>query len=110
MEFKEYDTLSEAMNGLIKLGYTTDFSLLADKECLKCNKTSLHLSPNEFEIDHWYHFDAMSDPGDDMVLFAISSKKGNIKGLVVNGYGTYADNLNSSIIDKLKTHISKRKL
>lgn len=106
MEFKDYDTLSEAMNALIQLGYTTDFSLLTEKECLKCNKTSLQLSPDEFEIDHWYHFDGMSDPGDDMVLFAISSKKDDIKGLVVNAYGTYADSRNSGIIDKLKAHLN----
>ena len=107
MEFKDYDTLSEAMNDLIKKGYTTDFSLLTEKNCLRCNKTSLHLSPDEFEVDHWYHFGEMSDPGDDMVLFAISSKNGDVKGLVVNAYGTYADSLNSSIIDKLKTHLNK---
>lgn len=109
MIFKDYDTLSEAMNGLMEQGYTTDFSIIAEKECLKCNKTSLHLSPDEFEIDHWYHFDEMSNPGDDMVLYAISSKKGNIKGLIVNAYGVYADSVNSSIIDKLHTHISRNR-
>jgi hypothetical protein len=107
MEFKDYDTLSEAMNDLIKQGYTTDFLLLAEKDCLKCNKTSLHLSPDEFEIDHLYHFDAMSDPGDDMLLFAISSKKRDAKGLVVNAYGVYADSLSSGIVDKLRTHVNK---
>jgi len=35
MKFKDYDTLSEAMNDLIKQGYNTDFLILADKECLK---------------------------------------------------------------------------
>ncbi len=108
MKFQDYATLSEAMNSLIQLGYTTDFSLVTEKDCLKCNKTSLHLSPDEFEIEHWYHFDSMSDPADDTVLYVISSKKRDVKGLVVNAYGTYADSISSSIIDKLKTHINKK--
>ena len=107
MKFKDYDTLSEAMNDLIKQGYNTDFLIMADKECLKCNKTSLHLSPNEFEIEHWYHFDEDSDPGSDMTLFVISSKDEKVKGLVTMAYGVYADSVSSSIIDKLKTHLNK---
>lgn len=107
MKFKDYDTLSEAMNDLIKQGYTTDFLIMADKECLICNKTSLHLSPSEFEIEHWYHFDGDSDPGSDMTLYAISSKNKEVKGLVTMAYGVYADSVSSSIIDKLKTHLNK---
>ena len=107
MKFKDYETLSEAMNDLIKKGYNTDFSILADKEFLKCNETSLHLSPDEFEIEHWYHFDEISDPGSDMTLFVISSKDKEIRGLVTMAYGVYADSMSSSIIDKLRTHLKR---
>ena len=102
MRFKNYDTLSEAMNDLIELGYDTDFLVLTEKECLKCNKTSLHLSPDEFEIEQRYHFDYMSDPGSDMTLFVISSKNKEVKGLVTMAYGAYADSRSSNIINKLK--------
>ncbi len=33
-----YDTLGEAVNDLVKRGYTTDFLLQTDKECLLCKK------------------------------------------------------------------------
>jgi len=107
MKIENYETLSEAMNDLIEQGYDTDFSILADKECLKCHKTSLHLSPNQFEIEHWYHFDEMSDPGSDVTLFVISSKNKKVKGLVTLAHGVYADSVSTSIIDKLKTHLKK---
>ena len=105
MKFKDYNFLSEAMNDLLQQGYDTDFSVLKDEECIKCNKTSAQLSPEEFEIEHWYHFDDASDPGSDMLLFVIASKDKNTKGLVTMAYGAYADSNNSKIIEKLRTHL-----
>jgi hypothetical protein len=106
MKQKNYDTVSEATNDLLKRGYTTNLSLLNKKECLVCHKTSIHLSPEDFEIDEVHRFEGMTDPGDEMIVYAISSVKYNIKGIVVNAYGTYADNGNSAIVKKL--NISKK--
>lgn len=104
MKRKDYDTVTEAMADLKKLGYTIDFSILTDKECLVCHKTSIELSPEEFEIDHFYRFEGDSDPGDEMIVYAISSNKNDVKGVVVNAYGIYADNTTSAIVKKLSTH------
>jgi len=104
MEQKSYDTVSEAMNDLKKLGYTTDFSLLAHHDCIVCRKSSLELSPDDFEIDQMHRFEGDSDPGDEMVVYAISSNKNNVKGIVVNAYGTYADDISSVIVKKLYMH------
>lgn len=101
MEFKNYDTLSEAVNDLIKLGYDTDFTIVSDKDVLVCHRNSLELSPEEFEIEHWYHFDDISDPGSDVALFVITSLDKKVKGLVTMAYGTYSDVTKSKIIDKL---------
>lgn len=108
MERKSYDTVTEAMAELKKLGYTTDFTVLADKECLYCHSTVTELSPEEFEIDHVYRFEGDSDPGDEMIVYAISSTKNDMKGIVVNAYGIYADNASSAIVKKLNTHPNKR--
>ena len=35
-----YDTVSEAINDLARRGYTTDFEILKEAECLICNKTA----------------------------------------------------------------------
>lgn len=107
MEFKNYDTLSEAVNDLVKLGYDTDFTVMSDKDILMCHRTSLELSPEEFEIEHWYHFDDISDPGSDVTLYVVSSLDKKVKGLVTLAYGTYADATDSRVIDKLTTHLKK---
>lgn len=104
MKQKSYDTVSEAMTDLKMLGYTIDFSLITEKECLICQLTATVLSPDDFEIDDFYRFEGDSDPGDEMIVYAISSKNDNLKGLVVNAYGLYADNTSSAIVKKLNAH------
>ena len=51
MHRKSYDTVTEAMTALKKLGYTTDFSLMTEKECIICHETKTELSPDDFKID-----------------------------------------------------------
>ncbi|MEO8934954.1 MAG: phosphoribosylpyrophosphate synthetase [Xanthomarina sp.] len=101
MRQKSYDTVSEATNDLLKRGYNTNFALMNDQECLICNKTSVQLSPDDFEIDEIHRFEGNTDPGDEMIVYAISSPKFDMKGVVVNAYGMYADNNASAIVKKL---------
>ena len=97
-----YDTVTEATAKLAKRGYTTDFELMVEKECLACHKSSLFLSPEEFEIDEIHRFEGDSDPGDQMIVYAISSKIHNIKGIVINAYGIYSDPITYKIVERLK--------
>lgn len=106
MTQKGYDTASEAINALVKQGYTTNFSLVTEKECLLCHSTSQELSPEDFEIDEIHRFDGMTDPADEMIVYAVSSDKYAMKGVVVNAYGVYADNAKSRIVKKLHQHIN----
>jgi hypothetical protein len=110
MKRKSYDTVTEAMRDLKDLGYTIDFSILIDGECLVCHQTSTRLAPDDFEIDDFYRFEGDSDPGDEMIVYAISSKKKNVKGVVVQAYGLYADAATSSIVEKLNTHPQKKSM
>ena len=102
---KNYETVTEAVNDLIKRGYTTDFSIHTEKEKLICNQIAIELSPEEFEIDETYRFEGDTDPGDEMIVFAISAKHHNIKGIVVNGYGMYSDSASSKIVERLKKNL-----
>jgi len=104
MKRKNYDTVTEAMADLKENGYTIDFSILTGNECLVCKLTATALSPDDFIIDQFYRFEGDSDPGDQMIVDAISSKKNNLKGVVVNAYGIYADNASSAIVKKLTMH------
>ncbi|HMU99360.1 MAG TPA: hemerythrin domain-containing protein [Leptospiraceae bacterium] len=101
-----YETVSEAINDLIKRGYKHDFNIHLEEECLVCNKTMTQLSPDDFEIDETYRFEGNTDPGDEMILFAISSKKHRIKGTLLNAYGLYSDSAATKIVEKLENHIT----
>lgn len=96
-----YDTVSEAVNDLIKRGYTSDFNLHHDVDFLICNRTSRSLSPEDFDIDEIYRFEGETDPGDETIVYAISSTDKEVKGVVINAYGMYADNAASRIVKYL---------
>ncbi len=104
MKNYHYDTVTEAMTGLKERGYLTDIELFVEKECLACHKTSSYLSPEEFEIDEIHRFEGDSDPGDEMIVYGISSSIHNMKGIVVNAYGLYSDPVTYKIVSRLKKH------
>lgn len=100
-----YETLSEAVNDLVKKGYTTDFLVQEDKDCLFCANNALELSPDEFVIDAVFRFEGMTDPADESILFAISSEKHDIKGLVINSFGADFGYRSSKLVAHLRKHL-----
>jgi len=98
-----YDTLSEAVNDLIRRGYTADFLIINEKDCLICN--NLELSPEEFVIDEVHRFEGMTDPADESIIFAISSSVHNLKGLVINSYGADFGYRSSKLVEHLRKHL-----
>jgi len=94
-----YDTLSEAINDLISRGYTYDFNLNPD--CIKCASLKIEIKPEDFKVDETHRFEGMSSTDDNSVLYAISSKDG-IKGLLVDAYGVYAENISEAMRLKLR--------
>jgi hypothetical protein len=97
---ESYGTLSETINGLKKQGYILDFNIRQDR--LICHQTQTILSPDDFEIDKVYRFEGESNPDDESILYAISSSKYGVKGLLVNGYGISSDDVSEELIAKLK--------
>lgn len=100
---ESYGTLSQTMNGLKKEGYDMDFNI--HDECIVCHQNNTKLSPDDFEIDKVYRFEGESNPDDESVLYALSSPKFGVKGLLVNGYGISADDASSALVEKLQRHI-----
>ena len=94
-----YDTVSAAVQGLKKRGFTTDFNL--DDNCLICHDDKFNV--NDFEIVEIYRFEGDSDPADEAVVYAIESNKGQ-KGVLVNGYGPSSDPLSAEMAKKLHVH------
>lgn len=99
---KSYNTVSEAMNDLNKRGYTNDIKLLVERDCLYCHTSEQSLDPSEFKIDEKYRFEGDTDPGDEMIVYAISSDKYKIKGQIVNAFGVYSNPETAKIVEKLK--------
>jgi hypothetical protein len=96
---KSYDTMSEAVNDLVKRGYDHDFNL--EKEWVECKQNKCRLRADEFEIDEVYRFEGETDPGDENIVYAISSKLDDTKGVLVNAYGVYSDAISADLVAKL---------
>ena len=91
-----YDTVTQAVNGLKKRGFTLDLNL--KENCLVCHDDKFDV--NEFEIVEVYLFEGNSDPADEAVVYGIESLRGQ-KGVLVNGYGISADPMSSEMAKKL---------
>ncbi|MEO7443936.1 MAG: phosphoribosylpyrophosphate synthetase [Ferruginibacter sp.] len=92
-------TLSEITNLLKERGYTFDFNI--KENCLECGDNLLKIFPGEFIVDKHYRFEGPSDPGDEAIVYAISSSKYNIKGVLVNGYGISSESITDDMIKAL---------
>ncbi|OYX19328.1 MAG: hypothetical protein B7Z16_07850 [Algoriphagus sp. 32-45-6] len=91
-------TLVETLEKLRKEGYTEDFNIRFDS--LICRDVCL--MPNQFEVDRTFRFEGNTNPSDEAILYAISSIDGKIKGVLVNSYGVYADEMTKEMVDKLR--------
>ncbi len=98
---KNYQSLTEALDDLKKRGYEADFG--TETFCLYCGDLDMRLDPEDFHIDEVYKFEGNANPGDTSILFAISSSTG-IKGILVDSYGTYHENLSFEMAKKLQAH------
>jgi hypothetical protein len=101
---RDYDTVSEAVNDLKKRGYSADLSMEADKDYLFEKSSGTQLSPEDFSIDEVYRFEGMTDPGDEMIVYAISANEKNVKGIVVNAFGIYSSSRASKLVEHLTKH------
>jgi hypothetical protein len=96
-------TLSGTLAKLKAQGYTHDFNVSID--CIYCHHSELKMFPDDFQIDHFFRFEGESDPADAAILYAISSEKHQVRGVLVNGYGIYSETLTNEMLSKLKTHV-----
>ncbi|WP_268223382.1 phosphoribosylpyrophosphate synthetase [Sinomicrobium oceani] len=97
---RDFDTLSQAMNVLREEGYVEDFNL--KQNCIECRNGEYKIFHDEFEVDEYFRFEGMSDPGDSSILYAISSDKYKLKGQLVNGYGIYSESITDEMLEKIK--------
>lgn len=100
MTHEYYDNLIDAINGLKEQGYTEDFTLSAN--CLECGENKLKVLHDEFVIDKYFRFEDLdSSANSSSILYAISSDKHQVKGILINAYGIYSDKLTNEMLRKL---------
>ena len=97
---QQYSNLIEAINGLRKEGYTEDFNL--QQHCLECRNRKYKIFHDEFVVDKYFRFDVSSDAADQSIIYAISSAKYGVEGILINAYGIYAEPVTNEMLSKLK--------
>lgn len=97
-----YNNLVEATNDLMKRGYTENLSLEGDT--VDDKDKNIRMTADDFEIDEFHRFEGASNPSDMSIVYAVTSRKYNLKGILINAYGAYANNSSSAIEAKLHHH------
>jgi hypothetical protein len=81
-------TLSEAMEGLVRRGFTEHFGVRGEQlRGLESGKT---FGPDDVTIREYERFEGVSDPDDMAILYAIESSSGT-RGTLVDAFGVYSD-------------------
>jgi hypothetical protein len=93
------DTLSERMNVLKKKGYDEEFKIAGNK--MQTADGAQSFGPDQIKINEHFRFEGESDPGDMTVLYAIETENG-IKGVLIDGFGTYSDPDNLAFMQKIR--------
>lgn len=90
-----YAPVSEAIEKLRSQGYVLDFN--AEGSHLVCNGKRFHAG--DFEVGDIYRYEGDSDPGDEAIVYAITSVSGE-KGVLVSSYGM-DDDISPELLKKL---------
>jgi hypothetical protein len=97
-EKTEMTTLVSCTNHLLKEGFTENF--VAQKTGIEAPSSKKLYIPSEVKIVNYFRFEGESDPADNAVLYAIEANDGT-KGLLVDGYGAYANPLAGQFIKEV---------
>ena len=98
---ENYQSMVDALNGLKSRGFSLDFNLVSG--ALHNSESNITLHPDDFEIVELYRFEGPSDPADNSIVYGLQSTKYNIKGVFVNAYGVYSDDVSDELLRKLNT-------
>lgn len=102
-----YSSLIEAIEGLRKRGYTVDFKLKWNS--LDCSNGQCDILHDEFVVDEFHRFEENTDPEEQSIIYAISSEKYGLKGIMINAYGVYAEPVTNELMARLAIHTPEGK-
>ncbi|MBS1615343.1 MAG: hypothetical protein JST06_04410 [Bacteroidetes bacterium] len=97
----QMNSLSMVMGKAVKNGYRESFKVGAEGLIPQSNP-SQHYDPLQIQVVNFYRFEGESDPGDECILYQIETSDG-LKGLLVDAYGPYADDLTTVFMQRVET-------
>ncbi len=95
----EPKTMAQALADLQANGYSEDFS--RRKDATHDGESIYDRFPEDFKIDKYFRFDNDTDPADQSIVYAISSRSRDIKGVLVNGFGIYSDEETDRVVEEM---------
>lgn len=101
---EDMQSMVSCTNKLVKDGFTENFKV-SESGLMALSKERVY-KPEEVSIVNFYRFEGYSDPGDNMILYAIITND-KVKGTLTDGYGAYADPLVEKFIKQVE-EISKK--
>lgn len=93
---KEPDTVTEAVQLLKGDGYEAEVDLIGSE--LHWGRGGPASPVDVAQVDRVYRFEGPSDPGDEMVVFALSDPGTGTKGVLASAFGPTAD---PEVLDQL---------
>lgn len=93
-------SLSEGITYYQKLGYTANIVPAFDH--FNINDGKFRLNPADIILNNIMRFENSSDPDDQSILCAISSKDNTVRGLYVDSFGAYHDELSKEMLEALR--------
>jgi hypothetical protein len=82
-------TVTEALESLREAGYTVDYQLVDG--VLRADGGNAPCPINQAVVERFYRFEGPSDPGDQMIVFAVRDPNTGLLGSLVAAYGPEAD-------------------
>ena len=93
-----YTDFADAVESLKEKGFTHTYEL--ENDIISCTELDEKYNVDELTIVESYIHDTGTDPGSESTVYAIESKS-KVKGLLIIGYGVYADPQKAKLIDLL---------
>lgn len=84
-----YATASKAIEELKEKGYLIDYNI---------EEESILKNADDYEIEHIYRYEGMTNPDDESTVYGVSKKDGTHKGIFVAGNLSFADNETAKIL------------
>ena len=94
--------MTEALEALREAGYTVDYQLVDG--ALHADGGNAPCPIDQAVVERFYRFEGPSDPGDQMIVFALRDSNTGLRGSLAAAYGPTADpDLYDHLIRQLRT-------